>query len=296
VVKTSGINKKFAEKTKFRKVLVKRVPWPPEAHKMNIPLYQVDAFTGQLFGGNPAAVCPLEQWSDTQTMQNIAAENNLSETAFFVKKGEGFEIRWFTPIVEVSLCGHATLASAHVIFNYLEFKGKVIKFQSQSGELRVTRSGDLLTLDFPSTKSEPMAIHGQLPGALNAAPVALYRSRDLLALFEKEEDIVSMRPNFSLLSEVLISQDCTGIIVTAPGNQSDFVSRFYAPPEGIDEDPVTGSAHTILAPFWAERLGKKSLHAYQLSGRKGELFCELAGDRVLISGKAVTYLKGEIEI
>lgn len=263
---------------------------------MKIPIYQVDAFTGKLFGGNPAAVCPLEEWLDRQTMQNIAAENNLSETAFFVKKGEGFEIRWFTPTVEVDLCGHATLASAHVIFNFLDFKGEVITFQSQSGELRVTRSGDFLTLDFPSTKSELMEIPGQLAEALNATPSAVYRSRDLLVLFEKEEDIVSMRPNFSLIYDVLTSQDCFGMIVTAPGNQSDFVSRFFAPPEGIDEDPVTGSAHTILTPFWAERLDKKSLHAYQLSKRKGELFCELTGDRVLISGKAVTYLKGEIEI
>jgi PhzF family phenazine biosynthesis protein len=263
---------------------------------MKSTIYQVDAFTDQLFGGNPAAVCPLEQWLDKQTMQNIAAENNLSETAFFVKKGEGFEIRWFTPTVEVELCGHATLASAHIIFNYLEFKGKVIKFQSQSGELRVTQSGDLLTLDFPSTKSESMEIPCQLAEALNAVPSAVYRSRELLALFEKEEDIITMSPNFGLLLDVLTSIDCGGIIVTAPGERSDFVSRFFAPPEGIDEDPVTGSAHTILAPFWAERLDKKSLHAYQVSQRKGELFCELAGDRVLISGKAVTYLKGEIEI
>ena len=263
---------------------------------MKIPIYQVDAFTGQLFSGNPAAVCPLEQWLDKQSMQNIAAENNLSETAFFVKKGEGFEIRWFTPTIEVDLCGHATLASAHVIFNYLDFKAEVIKFQSKSGELRVTRSGDLLTLDFPATKPEPMEIPCQLTEALNATPRAIYRSRDLLALFEKEEDIVSMRPDFGILLDVLTSQDCLGMIVTAPGNQSDFVSRFFAPPAGIDEDPVTGSAHTTLTPFWAERLDKKSLHAYQVSQRKGELFCELAGDRALISGKAVTYLKGEIEI
>jgi PhzF family phenazine biosynthesis protein len=263
---------------------------------MKIPLYQVDAFTGQLFGGNPAAVCPLEQWPDQQTMQNIAAENNLSETAFFVKKGDGFELRWFTPTIEVDLCGHATLASAHVIFNYLDFKGEVIKFHSQSGELKVTRTGDLLTLDFPTTKPEPIEIPCQLTEALNATASAVYRSRDLLALFEKEEDIVSMRPNFGLLLDLLASQDCLGMIVTAPGDQSDFVSRFFAPPAGIDEDPVTGSAHTTLTPFWAERLDKKSLHAYQLSKRKGELFCELAGDRVLISGKAVTYLKGEIEV
>jgi PhzF family phenazine biosynthesis protein len=263
---------------------------------MKLPIYQVDAFTDRLFGGNPAAVCPLEQWPDDQTMQNIAAENNLSETAFFVKKGEGFEIRWFTPAIEVDLCGHATLASAHVIFNYLDFKGEVIKFQSQSGELRVTRASDLLTLDFPVTKPEPIEIPCQLTEALNATPGAVYRSRDLLALFEKEEDIVSMRPDFGLLLDILTSQDCLGMIVTAPGNQSDFVSRFFAPPAGIDEDPVTGSAHTTLTPFWAERLDKKSLHTFQLSQRKGELFCELAGDRVLISGKAVTYLKGEIEI
>jgi PhzF family phenazine biosynthesis protein len=263
---------------------------------MKISIYQVDAFTDHLFGGNPAAVCPLEEWLDKQAMQNIAAENNLSETAFFIKNGEGFEIRWFTPTVEVDLCGHATLASAHVIFNYLEFRGEVITMQSKSGELRVTRSGDLLTLDFPSTKSEPMEIPGQLAEALNATPSAVYRSRDLLALFENEEDIVSMRPNFTLIYDVLTSQDFFGMIVTAPGNQSDFVSRFFAPPEGIDEDPVTGSAHTILTPLWAERLNKKSLHAYQLSRRKGELFCKLAGDRVLISGNAVTYFKGEIEI
>jgi PhzF family phenazine biosynthesis protein len=216
--------------------------------------------------------------------------------AFFVKKGDGFALRWFTPAIEIDLCGHATLASAHVIFNYLDFKADIIKFQSKSGELRVTRSGDLLTLDFPATKPEPVEIPDQLAKALNAAPSAVYRSRDLLVTFEKEKDIVSMRPNLGLVLEVLTDYDCLGMIVSAPGEQSDFVSRFFAPPAGIDEDPVTGSAHTTLTPIWAERLDKKSLHAYQLSPRKGELFCELAGDRVLISGKAVTYLKGQIEI
>ena len=264
---------------------------------MRLPIYQVDAFTDHLFSGNPAAVCPLEQWPDPRIMQNIAAENNLAETAFFVGKGEGFDLRWFTPTIEVDLCGHATLASAHVIFNYLDFKGEVIKFQSRSGELRVTRSRDLLTLDFPAAPPKLMDdIPHQLAEALNAAPRAVYRSRDLLALFEKEEDIVSLRPNFGLLLEVLTRLDCLGLIATAPGQRSDFVSRFFAPPAGIDEDPVTGSTHTTLAPFWAERLDKKTLHAYQLSKRKGELFCELTGDRVLISGKAVTYLKGEIEV
>ena len=265
---------------------------------MKLPIYQVDAFTNHLFGGNPAAVCPLQQWLDPQIMQNIAAENNLAETAFFVSKGEEFEIRWFTPAIEIDICGHATLASAHVIFHYLAFKGEIIKFQSRVGELRVTRTRDLLTLDFPATPPKPMTeIPHRLAEALNAAPPrAVYRSRDLLALFDKEEDIVSIAPNFDLLLEVLTSQDCLGMIVTAPGNQADFVSRFFAPPAGINEDPVTGSAHTTLTPFWAERLDKESLHAFQLSKRKGELFCQLSGDRVLMSGKAVTYLKGEIEI
>jgi PhzF family phenazine biosynthesis protein len=263
---------------------------------MKIQMYQVDAFTDHLFSGNPAAVCPLQQWPDPQIMQNIAAENNLAETAFFVRQGEGFEIRWFTPTIEVDLCGHATLASAHVIFHYLDFKGEVIKLQSRSGELRVIQSRDLLTLDFPATPPKPTDIPYQLAEALNAAPKTVYRSRDLLALFEKEEEIASLRPNFGLLLEVLNKQDCMGLIATAPGHRSDFVSRFFAPPAGIDEDPVTGSAHTTLAPFWAGRLDKKTLHAYQLSKRKGELFCELTGDRVLISGKAVTYLKGEIEV
>jgi PhzF family phenazine biosynthesis protein len=263
---------------------------------MKIPIYQVDAFTDKRFGGNPAAVCPLEQWLEPQTMQNIAAENNLAETAFFVRGGEDFDIRWFTPATEINLCGHATLASAHVIFNYLHFAGEVITFQSRSGELKVTRAADLLTLDFPATPPQPTGIPRLLSEALSAEPRAAYRSRDLLVLFAKEDDIVSITPDFGLLAQVLKGQDCLGLIATAPGDHVDFVSRFFAPPVGIDEDPVTGSAHTTLIPFWAKQLNKNSLHAYQLSTRKGELFCEWAGDRVLISGKAVTYLKGEIEI
>ncbi|NIM11107.1 MAG: PhzF family phenazine biosynthesis isomerase [Candidatus Aminicenantes bacterium] len=263
---------------------------------MKISIYQIDAFTGRLFGGNPAAVCPLPEWLDPQTMQNIAAENNLSETAFYVKKGDQFEIRWFTPEIEVDLCGHATLASAHVIFNYSDFKGDVIPFQTlRSGELRVSKTNDMLTLDFPATKPEPVPIPAQLAEALGTPPVEVYKSRDILALFDREEDIVSMKPNFGLLLNLLTGLGCLGMIVTAPGNQSDFVSRFFAPPAGIDEDPVTGSAHTTLTPFWAERLDKPRLHAFQLSRRGGELFCQLSGHRVLISGKAVTYMKGEIE-
>jgi len=265
---------------------------------MKMPIYQVDAFTDRLFGGNPAAVCPLEEWLEVGKMQAIAAENNLSETAFFVKSGDGFEIRWFTPAVEIDLCGHATLASAHVIFNHTGFSGDMITFQSgQSGELRVTRSGDLLILDFPSNKPEPVEmLPCQLKNGLGKEPAALYSARDLLALYENEEDILSIEPDFEALSEVLNTADCLGMIVTAPGRESDFVSRFFAPLAGINEDPVTGSAHTILVPFWAERLGKKKMHAFQVSRRRGELFCELMGDRVLIGGKAVTYLKGEIDV
>lgn len=264
---------------------------------MKIRLYQVDAFTDKLFGGNPAAVCPLEKWLDSQTMQLIAAENNLSETAFYVKKDDEFEIKWFTPTIEVDLCGHATLASGHVIFNHSDFQGKVIKFQSKSGELRVTKSGDLLTLDFPASKPDPFpGMPEGLVDALGMEPKELHKSRDLLALFNREEEILSINPKFEVLLEVLLRLDLLGLIVTAPGNHSDFVSRFFAPPAGINEDPVTGSAHTTLTPFWAEKLNKKKLHTYQLSKRKGELFCEMAGDRVLIAGKAVTYLKGEIEV
>jgi len=265
---------------------------------MKIPIYQVDAFTGQLFGGNPAAVCPLETWLDAQTMQDIAAENNLAETAFYVKKGAEFEIRWFTPKIEVDLCGHATLASGHVIFNYSDFKGEVVTFHSQSGELKVSKTDDMLTLDFPATKPEPLdhEIPAALVEALGMEPGSVYKSRDLLVLFNKEEDILAIKPKFGMILDVLSKEGCLGMIVTAPGERSDFVSRFFAPPAGIDEDPVTGSAHTTLTPFWAVRLDKPRLHAFQLSQRRGELFCQLSGDRVFISGKAVTYLKGEIEL
>ena len=267
---------------------------------MRIPIYQVDAFTSQLFGGNPAAVCPLEKWPDDQTMQNIAAENNLSETAFYVKKNNEFELRWFTPAIEVDLCGHATLASAHVIFNHSDFKEKIIKFQSKSGELKVTKSDDLLTLDFPASKPDPFPDMPEgLVEALGMKPTELYKSRDLLALFNSEEEIVPIDPKFDVLLDVLSTLDCLGLIVTAPGNEADFVSRFFAPPAGINEDPVTGSAHTTLTPFWTEKLNKNNLHAFQLSKRKGELFCEMAGeagDRVLIGGRAVTYFKGEIAL
>jgi len=257
---------------------------------MKIPIYQVDAFTGRLFAGNPAAVCPLEKWLDDATMQNIGAENNLSETAFFVKKDDHFDLRWFTPAVEINLCGHATLASAYVLFNHLGYREKAIRFQTKSGELRAEKSGDLISLDFPATRPAPIPEPTGLTEALGKKPVATFKSRDIMALFENESDIQTMKPDFMKLKEF----DAHAIIITAPGSQSDFVSRFFAPRLGIDEDPVTGSAHTTLIPFWSEKLGKKKLHAIQLSRRTGELFCENLSDRVLMSGRAVTYMVGDL--
>lgn len=259
---------------------------------MKIPIFQVDAFSDSLFGGNPAAVCPLEEWLDPDLMQSIATENNLSETAFFVKKGKIFELRWFTPAVEVELCGHATLASAHVIFNHLEYEGENVIFSTVSGELRVSQAKGRLTLDFPSTPPSAVDAPGELIRGLGLEPKEVHKSRDYLALFESEADILSIEPDFSLLKKV----DCLGIIITAKGEKCDFVSRFFAPAVGINEDPVTGSAHTTLIPFWAEKLNKNILHAFQLSRRRGELFCELAGDRVKIGGQAVTFLVGEISL
>ena len=259
-----------------------------------IKIYQADAFTGKLFGGNPAAVCPLNEWLPDETMQQIAIENNLAETAFFVKNETGYKLRWFTPEYEIDLCGHATLASAHILFTELGFEGDTIHFDTvKAGPLAVTKTGDKYTLDFPSRP----AIHIELPNGLAEAlgekqPIAVYRSRDYLVVYETEDDIVELEPDFFALSKM----DTLGVIVTAPGKNSDFVSRFFEPSAGIPEDPVTGSAHCNLIPYWADRLGKNELHAFQLSARKGELWCELKGDRVLISGNAVTYLRGEITI
>ncbi|MCX6829417.1 MAG: PhzF family phenazine biosynthesis protein [candidate division Zixibacteria bacterium] len=257
---------------------------------MKIPIYQVDAFTSKLFGGNPAAVCPLEQWLDMELMQNIAAENNLSETAFFVPRGDHFELKWFTPRVEINLCGHATLASSHVIFNHLGHKGDTIEFQTLSGKLVASRDRDLISLNFPAYHAAPAEMPHGLPESLKKEPQQVFKARDFLALFGDEDDILTMDPDFEKMKHV----DSHGIIVTAPGKKCDFVSRFFAPGLGINEDPVTGSAHSMLIPFWAERLNKKSLHAIQLSQRKGELFCEYLGERVKMSGRAVTFFVGEI--
>lgn len=261
---------------------------------MTIPIYQADAFTSELFGGNPAAVCPLTEWLPDEVMQKIAFENNLAETAFFVPDEKGYHLRWFTPELEIDLCGHATLATAHIIFTELGFTGASINFSTEkAGVLVVTKTGDRYTLDFPSRPPYPAEMpDGLLEGLNNKMPIAVMRSRDYFLVYENEQDIIDMEPNHFLLSKI----DAIGIIVTAPGKDVDFVSRFFAPACGVPEDPVTGSAHCNLIPYWAEKLGKTKLHAYQLSARKGELWCEFKGERVLMSGKAVTYLKGEIFI
>lgn len=259
-----------------------------------IPIYQADAFTNKLFGGNPAAVCPLNEWLPAPLMQKIAAENNLAETAFFIPQGIDFELRWFTPELEIDLCGHATLATAHIIFTQLGYQNDVIHFHTlKAGRLTVTRADDLYTLDFPSRIAEPTeAPKGLLQALGGSEPVEVLRSRDYMLVYKTEAEVRALKPDFNALSKI----EALGIIVTAPGENSDFVSRFFAPAAGINEDPVTGSAHCNLIPYWADKLKKNDLYAFQVSERIGELWCQLQRDRVLMSGKAVTYLKGEIYI
>ncbi len=259
---------------------------------MKIPIYQVDAFTGELFKGNPAAVCPLEQWIEDNLMQNIAMENNLSETAFFVNKGEGYDLRWFTPKGEVDLCGHATLASAYVIFNYLDKKMERVLFHTKSGILEVAREKNLLAMVFPSREGKPVEVPKLLVKGLGKRPQEAYLSRDYMAVFEREEDI----RNLKLDMEALRQLEGLGVIATARGEKVDFVSRFFAPKAGVDEDPVTGSSHCTLIPYWRRILGKDELVALQLSERGGKLFCTYLGEKVKISGEAVTYFKGQIII
>jgi len=265
---------------------------------MTLPLYQADAFTDQLYHGNPAAIVPLESWLPVETMQAIAAENNLAETAFFVKNGDTYELRWFTPTVEVVLCGHATVASAKILYDYLGYTDDEIRFDTLSGRLTVQRNGDLLTLNFPAdppTRVSP-AFHDELTTALGVAPLEVYAGKtDLMVVLENEAAVAALQPDFRELAKLKVR----GVMVTAPGETAsaaavDFVSRFFGPASGIDEDPVTGSAHTTLTPFWARKLGKLNLTARQISPRGGKLWLELLGDRVLISGHAVVYLKGEI--
>lgn len=259
---------------------------------MRIPMYQVDAFTHERFRGNPAAVCPLEKWLPDAVMQSIAAENNLAETAFFVASGGEYDLRWFTPELEVDLCGHATLASAYVLFHRLGFAGERVTFRTQSGPLMVARDGARLTLDFPSRPPKPVPPPAGLAAGLRAEPSATFLARDLLALFDDEAQVRALRPDFTALARL----EAFAIIVTAPGMKVDFVSRFFAPRAGIAEDPVTGSSHCTLIPFWAERLGKTRLTARQVSARGGEIACELRGNRVHIGGEAVLYLEGTIEV
>lgn len=259
---------------------------------MKIPIYQVDAFAEKRFEGNPAAVCPLDQWLPDDVMQSVAMENNLSETAFYVPTPTGYHIRWFTPAHEVDLCGHATLASAHVLFDQLGTEENTIEFQSRSGVLTVARKDDRLVMDFPSQPPVACEIPDAVFQAFSKRPEGCLRSEDYLVIFEDEAVILSLEPKMDALCEL----DLRGVIVTAPSDRYDFVCRFFGPKVGINEDPVTGSAFTQLAPYWASRMGKARFFAKQISARGGEVTCELVGERVLISGKAVIYLEGRIEI
>ncbi len=259
---------------------------------MKIPLYQIDAFTDRLFGGNPAAVCPLDTWLDDALMQQVAAENNLSETAFFVAEGDAWRLRWFTPTIEVPLCGHATLASAYVLLTQLRPDLDQVAFETLSGRLTVARQGDRLRMDFPSRPAAPCEVPSGMVEALGATPAELHKAYYYMAVFESEEEVTALQPDFAGLKQL----DQPNVIVTAPGQSHDCVSRFFAPGSGIDEDPVTGSVHCTIVPYWAERLGKPEIRAFQASRRGGELLCTHHGDRVDISGACTFYMKGEIEL
>lgn len=260
---------------------------------MEIPFFQVDAFTARAFGGNPAAVCPLESWLPDATLQSIAMENNLSETAFFVPVASGFHLRWFTPLVEVDLCGHATLASAFVVMNHLEPGLSQLRFTTQkAGDLTVSREGDRYLLDFPSRPPHRATAPDGLLEALGGNAIEVWCASDYMAVYASEAEVRALAPKMDQLA----SLDIFAAIATAPGDDSDFVSRFFAPAKGIPEDPVTGRAHCTLIPFWADRLGKSSLRAKQVSRRGGELFCRSLGDRVEIGGHAVLFAEGVIRL
>ena len=259
---------------------------------MKLPLYQIDAFTGRVFGGNPAAVCPLKEWLDDGVLQAIAQENNLSETAFFVPIEHGYHIRWFTPVAEVDLCGHATLASAYVLFNIMDSSLSRVSFRSRSGILTVSKESDLLAMDFPSQPPRPCDAPADLLEGLGIKPLQVLCSEDFLVVFSNEGEIRALEPDMAKLKSLPLR----GVIVTARGGEADFVSRFFAPKYGISEDPVTGSAHCALTPYWAKELNKTPLKAHQVSKRGGELFCSDHGKRVLIAGRAVKYLEGTITL
>ena len=259
---------------------------------MKLPIYQIDAFAAECFKGNPAAICPLEKWLSDEVMLAIAAENNLSETAFFVATGNGFHIRWFTPTTEVNLCGHATLAAAYVIFNELNYKNNTILFESKSGILKVRKEELLLVMDFPIQAPVACEAPEKLEKAFGIKPFACLKSEDYIFVVEDETDVINVKPDLNLLCQI----ELRGVSLTAAGSNYDFVSRFFAPKYGINEDPVTGSAHTQLVPYWAKQLNKTQLNAKQVSSRGGELYCELTNNRVNIAGYATKYLQGEIII
>jgi len=260
---------------------------------MDIPIYQVDAFSRSVFSGNPAAVCPLERWLSDGTMQAIASENNLAETAFFVRNGGSIDLRWFTPVCEVDLCGHATLGSAHVVFEELQEPGDTVRFQTKSGELAVRRQGGgLLAMNFPSRPPQRVEPDPLVAVALGGKPIEILAARDYLVRYGSAEEVRALSPDMEALKKI----DRFAFIVTAPGTDCDFVSRFFAPAQGIPEDPVTGSAHCTLIPYWAKELAKAELHGRQISSRGGELFCKLLGDRVEIAGYAALFLKGRIQV
>jgi predicted PhzF superfamily epimerase YddE/YHI9 len=257
---------------------------------MEIPIYQVDAFSSAVFGGNPAAVCPLEEWLPDETLQAIAAENNLSETAYFVRTGERYALRWFTPGCEVDLCGHATLASAYVLFHELDARGDTLRFDTKSGELAVRRDGERLAMNFPSRPPGRVEVDPGLREAMGGEPVEILAARDYLLVYRSEAEVRRLTPHMDALARI----NRFAFIATARGEDCDFVSRFFAPAKGIPEDPVTGSAHCTLIPYWAAKLGKTTLEARQVSRRGGELFCRLAEDRVEIGGSARLFLRGRI--
>ena len=260
---------------------------------MKIKIYQIDAFADKLFAGNPAAVCPLDTWLPDDVLLNIAMENNLAETAYYVKEKDGYRIRWFTPTIEVDLCGHATLATAFVLFNHEGYEGTQVTLNSRSGPLTVTKDGDFLTLDFPTDKITEVDLSPELTNPFNIKPVQAFKGKtDYMLIFENENQVRKLSPDFRQLGAV----KTRGFIVTAKGEQVEFVSRFFAPQTGIDEDPVTGSAHTTLIPYWSNVLGKTEMNAIQCSARGGKLKCKMKGDRVEISGQSKMFLTGTIFI
>jgi PhzF family phenazine biosynthesis protein len=259
---------------------------------MHIPIYQVDAFTNKVFGGNSAAVCPLKEWLGDEMMQKIAGENNVAETAFFVRDGESFHLRWFTPEIEMDLCGHATLAAAHVIFNHLGYAPETISFMSASGPLTVRKKAYLIELNFPAREPSPAQLPAIIAAGIGVEPLEVLKARDYVLVLRDEAEVRALKLNRQTLDQINI--DPGGIIVTAPSHTVDFVSRFFTPQAAIFEDPVTGSAHCSLVPYWAKRLGKTTLVAEQVSRQSGTLWCELVRDRVRMAGEAVTYLEGKI--